>query len=47
LKNLTSLASDLDVMIRQFRIEDGKQSDGKLNNKSHTTFRPALRPAHR
>jgi methyl-accepting chemotaxis protein len=47
LKNLASLASDLDGMIRQFRIEDGKQPGGKLNSKSQVAFQPALLPAHR
>jgi methyl-accepting chemotaxis protein len=47
LKNLTSLASDLDGMIRQFRLEDGKQPGARLNSKSKPAFQPNLRPAHR
>jgi len=51
LKNLTSLASDLDGMIRQFRLE-GVDGGGRLSGatsagKSKPAFQPNLRPAHR
>jgi methyl-accepting chemotaxis protein len=47
LKNLASLASDLDGMIRQFRLGEEKQPGAKLNSKSKPAFQPSLRPAHR
>ncbi len=47
LKNLASLASDLDGMIRQFRLEDGRQAGGSFAGKEQAAFQPALRPAHR
>ena len=46
LKNLASLASDLDGMIRQFRLEEGTQSGGTFAGKSQPAFQPTLRPAH-
>ncbi|MGA2886584.1 MAG: methyl-accepting chemotaxis protein [Terracidiphilus sp.] len=46
LKNLASLASDLDGMIRQFRLEDDHQTGGNFAAKSKTVVRPALRAAH-
>ncbi|MGA2168495.1 MAG: methyl-accepting chemotaxis protein [Terracidiphilus sp.] len=46
LKNLASLASDLDGMIRQFRLEGGSQSGGTFGGKSQPAFQPNLRPAH-
>jgi methyl-accepting chemotaxis protein len=46
LKNLASLASDLDGMIRQFRLEDGAQSGGKFAAKAQPAIRYAPRPAH-
>ena len=46
LKNLASLASDLDGMIRQFRLEGGSQSGGTFGGKSQPAFQPTLRPAH-
>jgi len=46
LKNLASLASDLDGMIRQFRLDDDKQSGGTLSGKRQSAYQPALRPAH-
>jgi len=45
LKNLASLASDLDGMIRQFRLNDERQLGGSFANASHPSV-PALRPAH-
>jgi methyl-accepting chemotaxis protein len=47
LKNLTALASELDGMIRQFRLEDGRQSGATFTGKSHAAIQPALRTAHR
>ncbi len=46
LKNLASLASDLDGMIRQFRLEDGRQTGGKFAGKGQPVVQPALRTAH-
>jgi methyl-accepting chemotaxis protein len=46
LKNLASLASDLDGMIRQFRLEGTRQAGGKLVGKSQTVGHAAFRPAH-
>ena len=46
LKNLASLASDLDGMIRQFRLEGGRQSGGRLMGKSQPAGNAAYRPAH-
>jgi methyl-accepting chemotaxis protein len=46
LKNLASLASDLDGMIRQFRLEDADQSGGNLASRQHSGFRQSLQPAH-
>jgi methyl-accepting chemotaxis protein len=44
LKNLASLASDLDGMVRQFRLDGGKQSGGTISSKGQTAYQPALRP---
>jgi methyl-accepting chemotaxis protein len=46
LKNLASLASDLDGMIRQFRLDEGTQSAGTFAGKTKPAFQPTLRPAH-
>jgi methyl-accepting chemotaxis protein len=46
LKNLASLASDLDGMIRQFRMEGEMQSGRSLAGKNHPVARHALRVAH-
>jgi methyl-accepting chemotaxis protein len=46
LKNLASLASDLDGMIRQFRLEGAKQSGGTFAGKGRPAFQTALRPSH-
>jgi methyl-accepting chemotaxis protein len=45
LRNLASLASDLDGMIRQFRLDDGKQAGGPIAVKPNPAYKPALRPA--
>jgi methyl-accepting chemotaxis protein len=45
LRNLASLASDLDGMIRQFRLDDGKQAGGAIAGKPNPAYKPALRPA--
>jgi methyl-accepting chemotaxis protein len=45
LKNLASLASDLDGMIRQFRLDGGKQSGGTFSSKGQAAYQSALRPA--
>jgi len=47
LKNLASLASGLDGMIRQFRLDDGKQPGGAFAGKQQSAKRNALGPAHR
>ena len=46
LKNLASLASDLDGMIRQFRLEADRQSGGTFPGSAQPAFHPTLRPAH-
>jgi methyl-accepting chemotaxis protein len=46
LKNLASLASDLDGMIRQFRLEDAAQSGGSFTSKQQLGLRQSLQPAH-
>ena len=46
LKNLASLAGDLDGMIRQFQLEGGEQRGGNLSG-GQLGLRGALRPAHR
>jgi|CZKF01.1.fsa_nt_gi methyl-accepting chemotaxis protein len=46
LKNLASLASDLDSMIRQFRLEGERQEGAKYSGKSQPVGQPALRTAH-
>jgi methyl-accepting chemotaxis protein len=46
LKNLASLASDLDGMIRQFRLEADRQSGGTFTGSAQPAFHPTLRPAH-
>jgi methyl-accepting chemotaxis protein len=44
LKNLASLASDLDGLIRQFRLESGNQPGGKLNARTPQRAHQALMP---
>jgi methyl-accepting chemotaxis protein len=46
LKGLASLASDLDGMIRQFRLEKDGQAGAKFTGKSQPAGLPALRGAH-
>ena len=46
LKNLASLANDMDAMIRQFKLEDDVQSGGRLTGQPRKAG-VALRPAHR
>jgi methyl-accepting chemotaxis protein len=46
LKNLSTLARELDGMIRQFRLNSDRQSDGSLPGNTVPTFQPNLRPAH-
>ncbi len=46
LKNLAALASDLDGMIRQFRLEGGRQVGGTFSGKGHAAHQPAMRPVH-
>jgi methyl-accepting chemotaxis protein len=46
LKNLASLASDLDAMIRQFRLEEDKPAIGTLYATRQSAYQPAMRPAH-
>jgi len=46
LKNLASLASDLDGMIRQFRLDGDKQPGGTFAGAARPAVRSALRPRH-
>jgi len=46
LKNLATLASDLDGIIRQFRLEDGKQAGGSFTATGQPASQHTLRPAH-
>ncbi len=46
LKNLSALASDLDGMIRQFRLDSNDQQGSKLAGKRQLALQPSLRPAH-
>ncbi len=45
LKNLASLASDLDGIIRQFRLEADRQSGGTFAGKCQPAFQTLLQPA--
>jgi methyl-accepting chemotaxis protein len=47
LKNLASLASDLDGMIRQFRLDDGGQAGAAFAGKNQPAAQRTLSPAHR
>jgi methyl-accepting chemotaxis protein len=46
LKNLASLAGDLDRMIRQFNLDDGHQPGGSLSGGARRAPSYATRPAH-
>jgi methyl-accepting chemotaxis protein len=46
LKNLASLASDLDGMIRQFRLDGDNQPGGNFAGKRNPAYQPNLRTAH-
>jgi methyl-accepting chemotaxis protein len=46
LKDLASLASGLDGMIRQFHLQDDRQTGGKLSGKKQPAGQSALRTAH-
>jgi methyl-accepting chemotaxis protein len=46
LKNLASLASDLDGMIRQFRLDVDTQHGGTFSGRAQPASRSVLRPAH-
>jgi methyl-accepting chemotaxis protein len=46
LKNLASLASDLDGMIRQFRLDHDSQAGGTFAVVKKPASQPAYRPAH-
>jgi methyl-accepting chemotaxis protein len=46
LKNLASLANDLDGMIRQFRLEGDTQSGARLTGNPKIAGQPAFRAAH-
>ena len=46
LKNLASLASELDGMIRQFRLEDDHQSGARLSGEPQTAFKANLQSAN-
>jgi methyl-accepting chemotaxis protein len=45
LKSLASLASDLDGMIRQFKLEEERQVGGTFSGRSQPVLKPALRHA--
>jgi methyl-accepting chemotaxis protein len=45
LKNLASLAGELDGLIRQFRLEDGGQAGGKFAGKSQPVLQHKLQAA--
>jgi hypothetical protein len=44
LKNLVSLAGDLDGLIRQFRLESGHQPGGRINARTPQRAQQALMP---
>ncbi|HEY6487549.1 MAG: methyl-accepting chemotaxis protein [Terracidiphilus sp.] len=46
LKNLTSLANDLEMMIRQFRLEDTLQPGSTFRGHKNPSGAPATRPTH-
>jgi methyl-accepting chemotaxis protein len=46
LKGMASLASDLDGIIRQFRLESDRQSGGAFANHAKPALQPTLRTAH-
>ena len=46
LKNLAALASDLDGMMRQFRLGEGNNPAENPGGSNHLAFKPALRTAH-
>ena len=46
LKNLSSLAAELDGMIRQFQLDRDMQSGGKLAGRAQASAKPAFRTAH-
>ena len=46
LKNLASLASDLDGLIRQFRLEGDTHAGDIFTGKGRPAFAPTLRPVH-
>ena len=46
LKNLASMAGDLDAMIRQFKLEEGTQSGGSFSGKPFAAKQSVLRTAH-
>jgi len=45
LKNLASLAGDLDGIIRQFRLDGGEQASGNFSGKAKSAYQQALRHA--
>jgi len=46
LKNLSSLAAELDAMIRQFQLEGEKQSGGKFSGGARAAVPHSVRTAH-
>jgi methyl-accepting chemotaxis protein len=46
LQNLATLASDLDGLIRQFRLEKDRQDGGRLTGSSQPVGHSAFRPVH-
>ena len=46
LKNMTSLAAELDGMIRQFQLEEGRQQGGRLSGGAHPSAQHSLSSAH-
>ena len=46
LKNLASLAGELDGMMRQFNLEDEAESGGTASGRSRPAYKGSMRPAH-
>jgi hypothetical protein len=46
MKNLASLAAELDGLMRQFHLDDEAQGGGKLAGSAQEAMRRGLRTAH-
>jgi methyl-accepting chemotaxis protein len=46
LKNLASLAGELDGMMRQFHLDDERGPSAKINSSSRPQYKPVMRAAH-